>query len=114
MRLGGETLVSPHNKGKTLVQSIFLSREAYETLLRRLVKKYRSNVRFIAGLASGLKMSSGEPNFVDGVLVKTNGKRTLELTASLVIGTCICNTAGSLQLNAPALRCDGLYTSWVS
>lgn len=67
------------------VDGIFMSRENYERLLRRLVRKSSGRIRWLTGTAIGLK-TSGDSAVIDSVIVRTANGHNEYIPASLVIG----------------------------
>lgn len=62
-----------------------MSRENYERLLRRLVRKSSGRIRWLAGTVIGLKMAS-DPSVIQSVSVRIRDGLERGIPASLVIG----------------------------
>ncbi|KAG9029737.1 hypothetical protein FRB95_004939 [Tulasnella sp. JGI-2019a] len=69
----------------TAPKTLPISREAFETLLRRLVVKYRSNITFITGTVEGYQGAEDGSKTVTGVRVRTAGGEKLVESADFVI-----------------------------
>lgn len=67
------------------VDGIFMSRENYERLLRRLVRESSRRIRWLTGTATGLKTAEN-PSVIKSVMVRAHGGHEEEIRASLVIG----------------------------
>lgn len=69
------------------LDTIYMSRENYERLLRRLVRNSSGRIRWLAGTATGLQVTSDHSN-IGSVLVRTDGGFEKAIPAVLVIGGC--------------------------
>ncbi|KAG8853751.1 hypothetical protein FRB96_008005 [Tulasnella sp. 330] len=68
-------------------QTLSLSRPAYETLLRRLVKKSQPNVSFMTATAVAIRGAEARGfSKVDNVTIQLEGGATEEINAELVVG----------------------------
>lgn len=67
------------------VDGIFMSRENYERLLRRLVRESSRRIRWLIGTATGLKTAENS-SVIKSVLVRVRSGQEEEIDASLVIG----------------------------
>lgn len=68
--------------------SLAISREAYETLLRRLVKNGRTNVEFLSGTVTAVhRGKDGSGNHLDRVTIRTESG-SVQKDAKFVVGKC--------------------------
>ncbi|KIY67786.1 hypothetical protein CYLTODRAFT_422234 [Cylindrobasidium torrendii FP15055 ss-10] len=81
----GLPLIMPyHLHSGTLPNTMFASRQALETLLRRLtLGRYARDIRQVIGIVTGLRM--GEDGYVDGVKVRMKDGKVDCVDAKLVI-----------------------------
>lgn len=63
-----------------------LSRGAYEILLRALVLRTTTNVRFVRGTVIGLRRDLGGQQKIDGVMYRSGTGESVQVQAELVVG----------------------------
>ena len=73
-------------KNKRDLEGFALSRENYERVLRGLVRKYSSRIRWMTGTATGLKVSGSNLSILESVQVRTHDGTEKDIPASLIIG----------------------------
>lgn len=61
------------------------TRETFETLIRRLVMKYKPNVLFLTGTVTGFEREGGSGRKLSGVNVNTSDGEKVE-PAAFVVG----------------------------
>ncbi len=90
INLYGEYLKVPHSHySAALPKTLYASRQALETLLRRLTlhKPAYPNITQVSGTVVGATVDLSQPGYIQGVTVRTNDGAFSEIEASLVVGT---------------------------
>ncbi|KAG8891881.1 hypothetical protein FRC00_012966, partial [Tulasnella sp. 408] len=68
---------------------VYISRAAYETVLRKLTKQACSNIKFLNGMVLGVKASAYDPSKIGSVQVRLNGSenasQTINVPAALLV-----------------------------
>ena len=67
---------------------MFVSRDAYERILRRLVLSSSDRIQWITGTATGVRVASIDPSKLESVTVRLTDNTEEEIPAALVIGMC--------------------------
>ena len=70
------------------VRSIFISRDAYERILRRLVLSFSNRIRWVTGTATSVLVAPKNPNVLESVTVRKPDNSEEVIPTTLVIGTC--------------------------
>lgn len=73
-------------------QCMFLSRDAYERILRRMVLSSSDRIQWVTGTAIGVRVASIDPSKLEAVTVRLPDNTEEEISAALVIGMCFRNT----------------------
>lgn len=68
------------------IENFFMSRDAYERILRGLVRKTSKRIGWLTATATGLKSDPGDSSRVQSVLIRTPEGLEKEIPAELVIG----------------------------
>ena len=88
---------------------LFMSRESFEIVLRRLVRQHPSStrLRWVTGTVTGFKSDEKDRNKISGVKVRgEQGETDLEINGDLVIGEILTIFAALLSYNT-SLDCTG-------
>ncbi|KAF8891422.1 hypothetical protein CPB85DRAFT_1441025 [Mucidula mucida] len=88
INLYGEYLKVPHSHcSAALPKTLYASRQALETLLRRLTlhKPAYPNITQVSGTVVGATVDLSQPGYIQGVTVRTNDGAFSEIEASLVV-----------------------------
>lgn len=75
---------------KSAPKCFWLSREAYERLLRRLVLGSSKRIRWLTGTVTGVSASPTDLSVLSAVSVRSSDSTVEEIPASLVIGAFVC------------------------
>lgn len=78
----------PSPEGNT-EETVYISRAAYETVVRKLTKQSCSNIKFLNGMVLGVKPSAYDPSKIGSVQVRLNGSenaaRTINVPSALLV-----------------------------
>ena len=88
---GREFLKPPKNENPNAKgpECFFLSREAYECLLRRLVLGSSTRIYWVTGLATGVRLDHQDSSRLSSVTVRLPDGSEKDIKATLVIGTAL-------------------------
>lgn len=106
LHVSGIPLSDPFPRMGSKAPKMFkVNRESYETLLRRLVVKYRPNVQLVTGTVTGYNKKEDGSSRLQGVNVRTHGGEMVE-AAVFVVGKPWCHPPSDvvyIHLNAADL-----------
>lgn len=101
--------------------TLSVSRRTFETLLRRLVVKYRDNVQYFSGTVTAFERAENDDSRLSGVRFRENGCDGVERTVSadFIVGTLRLFLEQNLDPNVPpSLDATGpgqmAYHKWLS
>ena len=83
---GGRIKFNEPDQGNKFANTLFLSREGYERLLRRLVVANTPRVRWLTGTAVNVKLANEDATTISSVVVRSTDGSEQDIPASLVVG----------------------------